>query len=80
VRKWDQQLYDKNLFWDDLNVLKQMLFVKSKIIEDYRLESSMFGQNDWSMTSGSNIELGPFGCLANRQADPPRINRRTARE
>jgi hypothetical protein len=32
----------KHLLWDELNVLKQELYVKSKkTIEDYRLKSSM---------------------------------------
>jgi hypothetical protein len=35
------QKNDKNLLWDDLNVLKEKLFVKSRTIEDYQYKSSM---------------------------------------
>jgi hypothetical protein len=43
-------VFDKNL-----NVLKWNLNVKIKnTIADYRFKSSMFGQNDWSMISGSS--------------------------
>jgi hypothetical protein len=34
----------KNLLWDELNLLKRKLIVKSKkTVEDYRLKSSMLG-------------------------------------
>jgi hypothetical protein len=34
---------DKNLLWDELNLLKRELNVKIKTIDDYRLKSSMLG-------------------------------------
>jgi len=47
---------EKNLLWDELNVLKWNLNVNIKnTIADYRFKSSMFGQNDWSMTSGRKL-------------------------
>ena len=47
----------KNLFGDELNVLKRKLNVKSrKAIEDYRYKSCTLCQNNWSKSSGRNFQ------------------------
>jgi hypothetical protein len=49
-------LHTKNSLWDELNVLKRKLNVKTKQgIDDYRLKTSMVGQNVCLWTSGSNL-------------------------
>jgi hypothetical protein len=49
----------KNLLCNELNVLKQKLYVKSKkTVEDYQLETSMVGQNGCSKSTGNTKHTG----------------------
>ncbi len=60
----------KNLLWDELNVLKRKLNVKTKQgIDDYRLKTSMVGQNVCLWTSGRSPQVKGLRGLPTKRDD-----------